>query len=115
MTLMQYHSMVTSIILRVVYAKDITDLEDEYVRFAHLGGQGFSEAMVPGAYWVEFLPFLRHIPSWVPGTSARKLAEKYFPYVYYIRDKPYFEVKAAMVSTSPDIGLIIPDLTSDMM
>ena len=102
--------MVTSIILLVVYGKKISGMDNEYVLYAQKAGESFSQALAPGAYWVEFFPFLRHIPSWFPGTSARKLADKYLPYVLYVRDKPYGEVKEALVRAlyrrSPMVNLI---------
>ena len=42
---------------------DIADLDDEYVLLAQKAVEGISVATVPGVYWVEHFPFLRHIPS----------------------------------------------------
>lgn len=88
-----------SIVLLAIYGKSITSMDDEYVVTAQKASEGFGLALIPGAYWVEFLPFLRHIPSWVPGTTARKLADEYMPYVSYVRNKPYDETTEAFVST----------------
>ena len=30
------------------------------------------DAFVPGRYWVEFFPFLRFVPAWVPGAGFQK-------------------------------------------
>ena len=73
-------------------------MDDEYVTMAQTVMEGFGKATVPGAYWVEYLPIFKHIPSWVPGTAARKLAEYYAPYVTTVRMKPYQDVKQAVVS-----------------
>lgn len=91
--------MIVAIIVRIVYGMQIQSLDDDYITLAHKAVEGLVLAVVPGAYWVEYLPFLRHIPSWVPGTSGRKLAKKYKPVVALMRDQPFEKVENAMVST----------------
>lgn len=90
--------MIIAQIVRIVYGMKIKDLNDDYIRLAHKGVEGLVLAVVPGAYWVEYLPILKHIPSWVPGTSGRKLAEAYRPTVEDMRNQPFDNVKAALVS-----------------
>lgn len=75
-------------------------MDDPFVKMAQEGVEGFSYSMIPGIYWVEFLPFLRHLPSWIPGTASRKLADLYLPYVIDTRDKPWAETKATVVSST---------------
>ena len=60
--------------------------------------EGFGKANIPGIYLVDYFPILKHVPSWVPGTAAKRLAEHYAPYVVSSREKPYEEVKQAIVS-----------------
>lgn len=74
-------------------------MDDEYVVMAEEAMIGGSLAAIPGAFWIDFLPFLRHIPSWVPGAKFKQHAEKYLPYVVNMRYKPYQDVKAAVVSS----------------
>ncbi|KAH8103459.1 cytochrome P450 [Cristinia sonorae] len=88
--------LITAVIFKITYGKQITSMDDEYVTLAQIGVEGIGEACIPGAYFVDLLPILRYIPSWVPGTAAKKLAEKYRPYVMGTRDKPYDEVKKAV-------------------
>lgn len=76
---------------------DVSDLNDEYVRLAQEGLEALSVSTVPGVYWVEHFPPLRHIPSWVPGTSSKKMAEYYKPIVVAMRD---YDIKKDMVSRS---------------
>ncbi|TCD66224.1 hypothetical protein EIP91_001627 [Steccherinum ochraceum] len=97
---------ITSTIFAVTYGKTVEDMDHEYVTGAGTAMQGLIHALVPGAYWVEYFPFLRHIPSWVPGTSAQKLAEKYRPYVEMARNKPFEEVRAAMKEDTATPSLV---------
>ena len=36
----------------------------------------FAEAAIPGRYFVEFMPFLKHVPSWLPGAGFKRVAEE---------------------------------------
>ena len=89
--------LITSIIFSVTYGKKINNMDDEYVIAASKSIEGINQAAIPGRFWVEYLPFLRHIPSWVPGTYSRRFAEEHIPYVKGSVDKPYQETKDAMV------------------
>lgn len=54
----------TSTILSVVYDHPwISSKEDPLVEKIHAFNQLFASAAVPGAYLVEFLPWMKHIPS----------------------------------------------------
>ncbi len=66
----------TAIVLRVVYDKSITDMNDEYVVVAQDALTGVNVAGVPGAFWVEYFPFLKNIPGWVPGVTFKKFAKQ---------------------------------------
>lgn len=33
---------------------------------------GFSRASEPGAYFVDTIPWLKHIPDWIPGLRWKK-------------------------------------------
>ena len=89
--------MVTSIIFLVIYGKEITDLDDEYVQIAQLAIEGGSIATTPGAHWIEFLPLLRYLPSWLPGTASKRVAERYSVYVTDMVERPFMEAEAAFV------------------
>lgn len=91
--------MITSTIISVTYGKSISGIDDEYVIIAEKSVEGLIKAAIPGEFWIEYLPFLKHIPKWVPGIRWKKFVEHYLPYIINMRDKPYHEVKAAVVST----------------
>ena len=91
-------------------------MDDEVVTSAEIAVEGGVQTTIPGAFWIEFFPLLKHIPSWVPGTGAKKFAEKYLPVVAFMREQPYLDLKMAMVSTCHivnDIFLLIMNACSD--
>lgn len=63
--------MLASIIIGPMYGLEISSMADEYVSLANTAVEGIAAARVPGLYWVEFLPVLKHVPAWVPGAAAR--------------------------------------------
>lgn len=83
-----------------MYGVDLEDMDDENVQLAEISMKGMSLGLIPGAYWVEYFPFLRHIPSWFPGAGFRRIAEAYRPFVEGMLEKPYTSVLRAMVRCS---------------
>ncbi|TCD64420.1 hypothetical protein EIP91_004101 [Steccherinum ochraceum] len=94
--------MITSTILDVAYGRKISGMDDEYVHNAEKANEALGIGLVPGASWLEYLPYLKYIPSWVPGNQSMKLVDHYKPYISFTRDRAFAEVKAALDSgTAP--------------
>ena len=81
---------------------DVTDMHNDYIHIAEAAVNALGTTPVPGAFWVEFLPFLKHIPAWVPGASFKKHAEKGRPLIRRMRDEQFDKVKKRMVSQLRD-------------
>lgn len=90
--------LVISSIMSALYGIQISSMEDEYVVNAEKASEGLNIASVPGVFLLDFLPILRHIPSWVPGAVGKKIVDAYRPYVLDTKDKPFDDVKTAFVS-----------------
>ncbi|KAH8091048.1 cytochrome P450 [Cristinia sonorae] len=88
--------LIAAIIVTVTYGKRIASMDDEYVTVVQTAMEGLSKATVPGMFWIEFFPFLKHVPSWVPGMTSKKIAEWYKQFVIEMREKAFLEVKAAV-------------------
>ena len=76
---------------------NITDMDDEYVKLAEHVGEGIGQAQIPGKFWVEFFPFTRYLPGWIPGVQFKKHAEYYKPMINRMVSSPFEAVKRAMV------------------
>ena len=50
-------------VLKILYDIDVEDEDDVYVEISEQALAGAVEGLVPGKFLVEFLPFLRHVPS----------------------------------------------------
>lgn len=56
----------------------------------------FSEAVVPGKWIVDLLPFLEHAPGWVPGTGFQRTAREWKQVLTDVVELPYNLVKDHM-------------------
>ncbi|KAJ6545762.1 cytochrome P450 [Mycena capillaripes] len=63
-----------SIILRVVYGYKTAPRNDRFLLLAEEVMGAFSLASQPGAWAVDIIPWLRHLPSWFPGTNFKQTA-----------------------------------------
>ncbi|RDX53565.1 cytochrome P450 [Lentinus brumalis] len=57
-------------IVKVVYGLELVETDPEAARIEKML-EGL-QALTPGKYLVEFLPFLQHVPGWVPGTGFQR-------------------------------------------
>jgi hypothetical protein len=87
-----------SIIVHVVYGFKIEDMNDDYVKAAIEAMDVFSESRTPGRFWVDSMPWLRHIPSWVPGTAAVQFGEYWRPKVEKMINVPFDAIMDGSVS-----------------
>ena len=51
--------------------------DDEYVGLIEAALRASTDAMTPGRYLVEVLPFLKYVPTWVPGAYTQRLFVKW--------------------------------------
>ena len=83
--------------MKIAYGIDVKDSDDPYILVAEGALSGVSEAAVPGAFWVDFLPILKYIPSWFPGAGFQKKAAHWRTLVTTMIEKPFGYVKEQMV------------------
>ena len=55
--------------MKVIYGIHVKEEGDEYVDMIEAALNVLTQVMVQGKYLVEFLPFLRYVPTWVPGAG----------------------------------------------
>ncbi|KAJ4481983.1 cytochrome P450 [Lentinula aciculospora] len=68
--------MAGSIILSVVYGFDVSAVQDSvHIDHAEQVAEGFVQTFLPGSFLVDYIPWLRYVPSWVPGASFQRRAQ----------------------------------------
>ncbi|KAI1790086.1 cytochrome P450 [Ganoderma leucocontextum] len=85
-----------SSIMRVVYGIEVDEEPVDYLTMAEDTMAIFSEVLQPGKYLVEVLPFLRYLPSWVPGATVMREGLVWRRVVWKLVEEPWKFVMAAM-------------------
>ncbi|TEB33469.1 O-methylsterigmatocystin oxidoreductase [Coprinellus micaceus] len=104
------------VILRATYAIEPKDNDDPFIRNPQLVGEGFSIAGRPGAFMVDFIPVLKYVPDWMPGTGWKKLARYYNGASWRTRVLPFEHVHKLQRqgTATPSIALsLIQDLPNE--
>lgn len=63
----------------------------------------FGEANIPGRFLVNVLPWLKHVPSWVPGAGFQHFFERLRRAANSTKVRPFMEVKARLVCRIRDL------------
>ncbi|KAM5539389.1 hypothetical protein V8D89_006841 [Ganoderma adspersum] len=86
-------------LLKVVYGIDVDNGDHEIVNGIRAAAQGFSEALVPGKFLVEFIPWLEHIPAWFPGAGFQKKFAKWRAMQVAFRIAPFERRNTSLCKT----------------
>ena len=87
--------------MKVVYGIEAKEEDDEFVTVAEAAVNAAVEGLeFPGKFFVEYFPFLRHIPAWLPGASSQRLSEMWQAVNEKSVSMPYAYAKENMVSSS---------------
>ncbi|KAI0331347.1 cytochrome P450 [Cubamyces sp. BRFM 1775] len=89
-------------------------MEDEqalcYSRVLTEAEVGFSEVFRPGSFFVEFLPWLRHVPAWFPFTGWQKKVQLWRGQSDVMLDDPFNLARDAMQR-----GVALPSMISRLL
>ncbi|KAF9235436.1 hypothetical protein BU15DRAFT_64883 [Melanogaster broomeanus] len=67
----------TSIVLRLSYGYVTQEGNDPLVELVRTANSQLSIATLPGAYYVDLVPLMKYIPSWLPFAGFRRKAKQY--------------------------------------
>ena len=85
--------------MKIVYDNDVdTDIENN-MNWVDEYQDGISQGLVPGKFLVEFLPFLRRLPSYFLGPELRKKTPMWRNAEKALRSVAFERVKEEMVRT----------------
>ncbi|KAF9488920.1 cytochrome P450 [Pleurotus eryngii] len=76
-------------IIAITYGLDVKPEHDPNIVRAEKALVQLKEAAITGNFIVDILPFLKHIPSWMPGASFKAYAERVRPDTEDMRSTPY--------------------------
>ncbi|RPD62686.1 CyP450 monooxygenase [Lentinus tigrinus ALCF2SS1-7] len=101
-------------ILKVVYGIDIAERGDKLIEIIEVAMEGVAEGLTPGAFLVEYFPFLRHVPAWFPGAGFQTRLKKWRDASHAMVDLPFAQAKAHIKDGSPPpsvVNSILSDFT----
>jgi hypothetical protein len=90
--------MSASIILDMTYGIKINSPDDGIIKVAIEGVNTILDIAAEGLFFVDLFPILRHVPSWFPGASFQKKAEKGRYMSHRTLELPYQQTIEMMVS-----------------
>ncbi|KAI9447305.1 cytochrome P450 [Lactarius psammicola] len=101
-------SAVNATTLDFAYGYKAHDLDDPLVQLTELASEQFARASIPGAFVVDTLPFLRHVPDWFPGTGWKQLGREWGANVRAFVNTPFELVRARRA-----VGISVPSFTDE--
>ncbi|KAJ7202043.1 cytochrome P450 [Mycena pura] len=78
-----------SVILRVMYGYQTASEDDKFVVMAEKLLAAFSIGSQPRVWLVDILPWLRHLPSWFPGTEFKRTAARWRQLQMEVAEVPF--------------------------
>ena len=83
--------------MNITYGIDVQESDDPYILLAEEALKGFNEAAIPGTFWVDLFPILKHVPSWFPGAGFQRKAAHWRQVNTLLTGKPFFYVQEQLV------------------
>ncbi|OCH90228.1 CyP450 monooxygenase [Obba rivulosa] len=97
-----------SLIIRVVYGVK----DDELVGVNQRAMESVAQTMNPGSFWVDIMPFLKHIPAWFPGAGFQRKAREWRSDGLAARDMGFAAAKHAI---SQHDSVAMQSIVADML
>ncbi|KAF7375517.1 putative monooxygenase [Mycena sanguinolenta] len=82
-----------AIIIRIAYGHCVTGGNDPFLTAGLTAMEIFGKSTTPGVWAVDFLPMLRYIPSWLPGSEFLQIAKQWRKIVMGAAWDPYLWCK----------------------
>ena len=83
--------------MKIAYGITVQETNDPYIATAEDAMKGAFAAAIPGTFWVDFLPFLKYVPSWFPGASFQKKGALWREATDTMAEKPFRHVQEQLV------------------
>ena len=97
-----------ALVLDVVYGQEVNSMDDQYVKLTIASIEAFNESKTLGKFWVDFMPFIKYLPAWLPGASAVKYGAQWHPVTEEMIERPFRKIQSGEVgeklSAVPTLG-----------
>ncbi|KAI0640932.1 cytochrome P450 [Trametes meyenii] len=99
-----------AIVLMISYGYLPRERDDPLIRMVEEATKQAAEVVQPGAFLVDVFPWLRYVPSWVPGAGWKRKGETYRANMDKMSATPYQFVKNQMAA-----GTAAPSFSASML
>jgi hypothetical protein len=96
----------SSLILAIAYGIKVKEEDDPYINLTGKMTWFFANGGPPGGNFVDIVPVLRRLPSWVKIFPALNFARSSYSMVREFYEAPFAFVKTSMASGKPDISFV---------
>lgn len=73
----------------MIYGIEIEDSSNKYLQLVEGSLESAVEGLLPGAFWVDYLPILKYVPAWLPGAGFKTKAQKWRELVISGKTMPF--------------------------
>ncbi|KAI9058748.1 cytochrome P450 [Trametes sanguinea] len=99
-----------AMVVNILYGIPMQDVKPHFLDMLYGLEDGFFEVLKPGAFLVEYFPWLQYMPRWLPGTGWQAKASRWRDQAFLLMDGPWKEAQDAIAR-----GEAGPSLTSEML
>ena len=92
-----FDRMTGSAAISMTYGVDVRPINDPNLQVARLANIAIVDALTTGSTTVDVFPLLKHLPSWLPGTSFHEKAKMSRQYAKDLREGIYSDGRNKMV------------------
>lgn len=100
-------SLLGASILETLYGFEVKGPDDVHIEMNERSVESIIECFIPGKYLVDFLPFLKYVPKWMPGASFKRKCAIWREQVMAVRNLPYKAAQNALVSNHLSIQAVM--------
>ncbi|TFK41770.1 cytochrome P450 [Crucibulum laeve] len=107
--------MAGGVTLSLAFGLDIDPDDDPYVKLAAEAVGTLTEAAIPGAFFVDVFPFLKYMPSSLPGAGFQKKAQVWRKQMETFHEEPFAAAlrKIASGTAEPSFTSLCMDVISE--
>ncbi|KIJ70462.1 hypothetical protein HYDPIDRAFT_79110 [Hydnomerulius pinastri MD-312] len=92
-----------AIILRISHGYEVKENQDPFIDLADKAVEQFSASTATGAFMIDVMPALKHVPEWFPGAGFKLKAKEWHATLEEMVAKPYQYVKDQIAAgTAPE-------------
>ncbi|EMD37513.1 hypothetical protein CERSUDRAFT_50154 [Gelatoporia subvermispora B] len=102
---------IAEIALSMTYGIHAKDNDDHYVHLIASAIESVEQGLLPGSFWVDFMPALKHVPSWMPGAGWQKKVADWKGETDAVRKVPWENM---LYPTHTQVNRQIPPIAAQM-